>query len=107
MEFEDELARRGAFHLIYPQGAKTMQFLRCMKQPIYSNLMLTEWQRKYHTNEAGTHDRGMQRLHALCAADAHIAAKRDEDGSSEEREEGTNVEEQAEDEEQQQQQLLI
>ncbi|KAL3116117.1 hypothetical protein niasHT_007417 [Heterodera trifolii] len=87
VEFEDELSRRGAFVLIYPSAdAHSLFFLRCMKSPLYSNLLLSKWQ-SLKTDERA---RGICRLREQCSFGMHIAkevVEEEEDDEGEEEEE--------------------
>lgn len=70
VEFEDELARSGGFELVYPLGESTEHYLYDMRSPIYSNLLLTEWQ-KYQQNDRRS---GIEVLERFCSDGFHIAA---------------------------------
>uniref|UniRef100_A0A183CKX1 Thioredoxin domain-containing protein n=1 Tax=Globodera pallida TaxID=36090 RepID=A0A183CKX1_GLOPA len=69
VEFEDEISRRGAFRLVYPSDEHSMLFLRCMKSPLYSNLLLAKWNCLQTTDERA---RGVFRLREMCSLGLHI-----------------------------------
>lgn len=43
VEFEDEFARKKSFNLVYPNAKNALRYLRRMRSPLYSNLLLTHW----------------------------------------------------------------
>lgn len=85
VEFEDEFSRRGAFELVYPVAKHSLQFLRCMRSPLYSNLLLLQWQNR----QAKSYADGIRLLKKYCADGAHIARgkERKDDEDRDEKEE--------------------
>ncbi|TKR67381.1 hypothetical protein L596_023542 [Steinernema carpocapsae] len=69
VDFEDEYARRGNFSLIYPRD-DTAEYLRYFQAPIYSNLMLYEWQCQQSISDRQV---GIQRLEEICQHNLHRA----------------------------------
>ncbi|KFQ18217.1 Tubulin polyglutamylase TTLL4, partial [Merops nubicus] len=50
VETEDEHSRRGQFERVFPTPL-SMRYLRFFEQPRYFNILLTQWELKYHLNK--------------------------------------------------------
>lgn len=70
IEFEDELIRKGSFELVFPLGNATEHYLNNIRKPIYSNLLLTDWQ-KYQTKYG--RQKGIEILEQFCREGYHIS----------------------------------
>lgn len=70
IEFEDELIRKGLFKLVFPLGDSTEHYLKNIRKPLYSNLLLTQWQKYQAINGR---QKGIKILEDLCKENFHIA----------------------------------
>lgn len=71
VEFEDEQTRRGSFKCIFPLGTQTQDYLQFITLPVYSNLLLTQWQ-IFQSNNSSRQS-GIDLLESYCIRGTHIA----------------------------------
>ncbi|VDN52298.1 unnamed protein product [Dracunculus medinensis] len=78
IDFEDELLRAGGFTLIFPT-VNTIGYLKYFSEPIYSNLLLTQWQIEQCESDRQT---GIRSLEEFCKRGDHLSELSDEFTSS-------------------------
>ncbi|NXA83438.1 TTLL4 polyglutamylase, partial [Thryothorus ludovicianus] len=72
VETEDEYSRRGQFERLFPSHI-SMRYLRFFEQPRYSNILVTQWELKYHLNR----HKGLELLKNWCVKGYHTGAGTD------------------------------
>ncbi|MFH4980664.1 hypothetical protein AB6A40_007373 [Gnathostoma spinigerum] len=68
IDFEDELTRRGGFQLIFPT-VENLGYMKYFNDPIYSNLLLMQWQIEQGKGE--DRSAGRQHLEEICCRHGH------------------------------------
>ncbi|NWS27093.1 TTLL4 polyglutamylase, partial [Polioptila caerulea] len=72
VETEDEYSRRGQFERVFPSHI-SMRYLRFFEQPRYSNILVTQWELKYHLKR----HKGLELLKNWCVQGYHTGAGTD------------------------------
>ncbi|NWR50733.1 TTLL4 polyglutamylase, partial [Regulus satrapa] len=72
VETEDEYSRRGQFERVFPSHIST-RYLRFFEQPRYFNILVTQWELKYHLNR----HKGLELLKNWCVKGYHTGAGTD------------------------------
>ncbi|NXG71321.1 TTLL4 polyglutamylase, partial [Baryphthengus martii] len=72
VETEDEYSRRGQFERVFPTHI-SMRYLRFFEQPRYFNILVTQWELKYHLNK----HKGLELLKNWCVKGYHTGAGMD------------------------------